>query len=42
VRLRREGRATKRIMERIIVVLLVLLSLLLVWALIDVARLGWG
>jgi hypothetical protein len=29
-------------MERIIVVLLVLLSLLLVWALIDVARLGWG
>jgi len=29
-------------MERIFVVLLVLLSLLLVWALIDVARLGWG
>jgi hypothetical protein len=33
---------TERIMVRIIVVLLVLLSLLLVWALIDLARLGWG
>jgi len=33
---------TERIMVRIIVVLLVLLNLLLVWALIDLARLGWG
>jgi len=33
---------TERIMVRIIVVLLLLLSLLLVWALIDLARLGWG
>ena len=33
---------TERIMARIIVVLLLLLSLLLVWALIDLARLGWG
>ena len=33
---------TERIMVRIIVVLLLLLSLFLVWALIDLTRLAWG